>query len=64
MKTTIIAALLVATALVPVSAKDPFSPHCHDGKAELDGYRLKVSRYGEQREGTAVMIFVTEPFSE
>ena len=64
MKTTIIAALLVATALVPVSAKDPFSPHWHDGKAELDGYRLKVSRYGEQREGTAVMIFVTEPFSE
>lgn len=41
-----------------------FDAHWYDGKAELDGYRLVVSRYGENRDGTAVMIFVTEPFSE
>jgi hypothetical protein len=34
-----------------------------DGKAELDGYRYTVSRYGESRVGQAVMVFVTEPFS-
>jgi hypothetical protein len=43
---------------------DQFDAQWHDGKAELDGYRLTVSRYGEDREGTAVMIFVTEPFSK
>src|SRR5688572_26609928 len=42
---------------------DQFDSHWHDGKAELDGYRLTVSRYGQERTGTAVMIFVTEPFS-
>ena len=46
------------------AAADEFGDHWHDGKAELDGYRLTVSRYGEERDGTAVMIFVTEPFSE
>ena len=33
-----------------------------DGRAEIDGYRLTVDRYGEQRRGQAVMIYVTEPF--
>lgn len=46
-----------------VAAQD-FSAHWHDGKAEMDGYRLTVSRYGQEREGNAVMIYVTEPFSE
>ena len=47
------------------SAGDPdFSAYWHDGKAEIDGYRLTVNRYGEPREGTAVAIYVTEPFSE
>ncbi len=41
-----------------------FSRYWHDGKAELDGYRLTVSRYGQERVGTGVMIYVTEPFSE
>jgi hypothetical protein len=48
----------------PAGAADQFDTWWHDGKAELDGYRLMVSRYGENRRGTAVMIFVTEPFSE
>jgi len=42
---------------------DPFDAWWHDGKAELDGYHLVVSRYGQDRRGSAVMIFVTEPFS-
>jgi hypothetical protein len=44
---------------------DPeFGSWWHDGKAELDGYRLKVHRYGEERRGQAVLVYVTEPFSE
>lgn len=35
-----------------------------DGQAELAGYRLTTPRYGEQRRGHAVAIFVTETFSE
>src|SRR5207249_3206702 len=35
-----------------------------DGKAELDGYALTQPRYGELRAGTAVLIFVTEDFSD
>lgn len=41
-----------------------FGAHWHDGKAELNGYRLTASRYGQERSGTAVLIYVTEPFSE
>lgn len=32
------------------------------GDAELAGYRLTYPRYGELRRGTAVTVFVTEPF--
>lgn len=35
-----------------------------DGRAELSGYTLSQSRYGADRTGTAVLIVVTEPFSE
>ncbi len=63
------AALGTAGALAPagwVSAARAgvFETHWRDGRAELDGYRLRVNRYGQERTGTAVMIFVTEPFSE
>lgn len=40
-----------------------FGSWWHDGKAELDGYRLTVERYGHPRRGRAVAIYVTEPFS-
>jgi hypothetical protein len=42
----------------------PFWDHWGDGRAELAGYALTYPRYGQAREGTAVTIFVTEPFSE
>ncbi|MDH3217503.1 MAG: hypothetical protein OEN01_14675 [Candidatus Krumholzibacteria bacterium] len=41
-----------------------FDAHWHDGKAELNGYRLTVSRYGQERDGTCVLVYVTEPFSK
>ena len=48
----------------PAIADDAaFWSHWSDGKAELNGYRLTLSRYGQTRTGSAVMIFVTEPFS-
>ncbi|HET9939894.1 MAG TPA: hypothetical protein VFR25_02215 [Candidatus Eisenbacteria bacterium] len=53
---------LAALALVSMGAA--FESHWQDGKAELDGYRYTVTRYGHARAGTAVMVYVTEPFSE
>jgi len=48
----------------PAAAADPgFDAHWHDGRAELDGYRYSVTRYGHERVGRAVAIYVTEPFS-
>jgi len=32
-----------------------------DGKAEISGYRIETNRYGEMREGTVALIYVTEP---
>src|SRR5258708_5205492 len=43
---------------------DEFWAHWGDGKAELDGYALTQPRYGQKRAGTAVLIFVTEDFSD
>lgn len=40
-----------------------FWKHWSDGQAELNGYRLVQPRYGALREGQAVLVFVTEPFS-
>jgi len=58
------AAMLAATVATDVTAAgDDFDGHWRDGKAELDGYRLTVTRYARPRTGQAVMIFVTEPFS-
>lgn len=43
---------------------DEFWSWWGDGKAELDGYALVEPRYGQLRQGTAVLIFVTEDFSD
>ena len=40
-----------------------FWNHWSDGQAELAGYDLTFSRYGESRQGSAVAIFVKEKFS-
>lgn len=46
------------------ASADDFWAHWGDGKAELNGYRLTQPRYGEKRAGTAVLIYVTEDFSD
>ena len=56
-RTILVLALLPAVA--PAGAQD-FYGHWADGRAELSGYRVVQPRYGEAREGHAVLIFVTE----
>jgi len=51
-----------STALLLFS--DQFSDYWYSGKAEVAVYDLQQSRYGKVREGTSVLIFVTEPFSK
>lgn len=43
---------------------DQFSKYWDQGLAEINSYELKQSRYGEERDGEAVIIFVTEDFSK
>ena len=40
-----------------------FKDYWYSGKAEIASYELDISRYGENRTGNAVLIFVTEDFS-
>jgi len=47
---------------VPTHA-DEFSQYWYGGKAELTSYYLEQSRYGDVHKGHAVLIFVTEDFS-
>lgn len=48
------------------SPKTPLSKEFKDywyaGDAEITSYQLEQERYGEMREGTAVLVFVTEDF--
>ena len=41
---------------------EDFKSYWFDGTAELSSYQLTQMRYGEPREGSAVLIFVKEPF--
>ena len=53
-----------------VSAKKPtakelsqtFKDYWYAGKAEITSYKLEQARYGEIRNGKAVLIYVTEDF--
>ncbi len=56
-------ALLLLVCPLSVFAAD-FDSYWHDGKAELDGYRMTIMRYGQPRQAQSVAIYVTEPFSE
>ena len=46
-----------------LSESGTFHRYWHAGKAEIDSYELNQSRYGENRPGKAVLIFVTEDLS-
>ncbi len=39
-----------------------FKDYWYSGEAEITSYKLEQARYGELRDGHAVLIFVTEPF--
>ena len=39
-----------------------FKDYWYAGEAEITSYRLQQARYGETRDGEAVLIYVTEPF--
>lgn len=41
---------------------EKFRKYWYNGEAELNTYHLKQVRYGEEREGEAVLVFVTEDF--
>ena len=43
---------------------DSFKTYWFDGTAEISSFKLTQSRYGEAREGSAVLIYVTEDFLE
>src|SRR5690349_12866937 len=59
-----LAVLILALAPAARGAEPTFESQWRDGRAEMAGYRYHVVRYGEGRTGQAVMITVTEPFSE
>ncbi len=54
--------LLLLPFLVTAQLSQEFKKHWFDGKAEISSYELTQSRYGEQRSGKAVLIYVTEDF--
>lgn len=43
---------------------EAFKQYWYAGKAEVNAYNLDQSRYGENRQGKAMLIFVTEGFSK
>lgn len=50
---------------VPITIDNSkFDDYWYQGKAEITSYNLKQARYGEIRNGSAVFVFVTEPFSK
>ena len=63
----VVSILAIALTSVPeaavskATASSAFWSAWGDGKAELSGYTIRTSRYGSLREGTLVLIFVTEP---
>ena len=67
-KTTEKSGVSMASTL-PIKASPPkplsadFKEYWYSGVAELNSYSLQQARYGEVRNGEAVLIFVTEPFN-
>lgn len=62
MKKLLLLSLLVCAPLVQAQLSQRFKNHWFDGNAEISSYELTQSRYGQQRKGKAVLIFVTEDF--
>lgn len=45
-----------------INLSKEFKDYWYSGTAEISSYELSQARYGEMRNGKAVMVFVTEPF--
>lgn len=45
-----------------IKLSEDFKAYWHNGEAEITSYKLEQARYGEIREGKAVLVFVTEDF--
>ena len=54
--------MLLLPSLLSAQLSQAFKTHWFDGHAEISSYELTQSRYGEQRQGKAVLIYVTEDF--
>jgi len=46
----------------PIDANE--KSYWYNNEAEISSYKLTQARYGEEHEGTAILVFVTEPFSK
>lgn len=46
----------------PQPLSEEFKSYWYQGDAEITSYNLEQARYGEIRNGNAVLVFVTEPF--
>lgn len=46
----------------PKPISTDFKDYWYAGKAEISSYKLEQERYGQMRDGSAVLIFVTEDF--
>ncbi len=53
----------VETSLQTGMSTKEDAAYWYSGKAEITSFKLEQVRYGEIHEGTAVFVFVTEPFS-
>ncbi|MCL4821804.1 MAG: hypothetical protein KJ067_21945 [Vicinamibacteria bacterium] len=61
----LVALIAFGLAAPGAAAQAPdFWKHWGDGQAEMNGYRLVQPRYGATRTGQAVLVYVTEDFTE
>ncbi|MFK7832619.1 MAG: septum formation inhibitor Maf [Winogradskyella sp.] len=51
-----------ATIAPETKLTEAFKGYWYNGEAEITSYKLEQARYGEMREGEAVLVFVTEDF--
>lgn len=60
----LVLSVTAAVAQLPPQVKDreAFSDYWYTGVAEITRYHLVQNHYGEEREGDAVLVFVTEDF--
>ena len=54
----------ISQVAIASSEESNFNKYWYAGEAELNSYTLSQARYGENHEGEAVLIFVTEDFSK